>query len=268
MSDPERLDPAAARARDQVRGLASPAPEPAFRARLGEAFVRGTIRSSAPPPRLRIAPDALRWGAVAAAAALVAAIVFTARAPRWELTSLAGTGVAVVDGLPVPLTSVESLARHLKPGARVRIPDGASVEIASAGLMAMELTPGTDVTIPRLPSAPWTSRTSAELRSGEVRITTGARFAGARLSLTTPEAAIEVTGTTLAVICDPEGTCVCVYEGRVRVGPRAGAMADVGRGTLRFVFNDARPPKVAPMRETERMKLGEFAGRKRSAMGR
>src|SRR4029077_6921354 len=94
--------------------------------------------------------------------------------------------------------------------------------------------------------------------SGEIRITTGPRFAGARLAVSSPRAGAEVKGTTLAVIREPGGTCVCVYDGVVRVGEKRGPMVEVGHGHRRYVFNDGRDPEIAEIREAEVSKLGEF----------
>src|SRR5205085_433042 len=107
-----------------------------------------------------------------------------------------------------------------RSGARVRVPSGAAIEIAAAGDMVVQITSGTDATVPGVPGRWFGRRVEGELESGELRITTGPRFAGATLALTTPEANVVVTGTTLAVIREPAGTCVCVFDGRVRVGEK------------------------------------------------
>jgi len=61
-----------------------------------------------------------------------------------------------------------------------------------------------------------------------------------------------MTGTTIAVICDVEGTCVCVLEGVTEVGPRDGTrMTMVAGGQHLFVFNDEREPAGGDMRPDE-----------------
>ena len=80
-------------------------------------------------------------------------------------------------------------------------------------------------------------------------------------------ARVEVTGTTLAVICDPEGTCVCVFEGVVHVGRKSGPLSPVEHGKRGFVYNDGREPVVATIRETELVKLGMFREQSRKALG-
>jgi len=267
----EPRTPAEARARDAVRALPPPAADAAFRARLKADFVAGSI---APPVRAAtIVPlrSAFTWRrafvplAAAAAAVLVIAGVLNRGAP-WHLMAVAGDGVAVVDGVPVPLGHADELARRLVPGARVRVPETATVELASMGTLAIQLTPGTDLTVPAVPGRWWARRVAAEIRSGEIRVTSGRRFKGARLAIETPAASVELSGTTLAVICDPEGTCVCVLEGHARVGPRGGAMMSVPGGMRRFVFLDARAPELATMREIEHVKLGEMRAQYADAM--
>jgi ferric-dicitrate binding protein FerR (iron transport regulator) len=99
------------------------------------------------------------------------------------------------------------------------------------------------------------------LATGEIRIATGPDFRGARLTIATPEARVEVTGTTLAVIREPAGTCVCVMQGNVRVGAGSGAMERIEAGRRIYVFNDGRPPERAEMRPTEVAPLGELMER-------
>jgi ferric-dicitrate binding protein FerR (iron transport regulator) len=266
----EPLTPEEERVRAAVKGLPAPAPGAEFRELLRTEFTSGHFRervpgiASAAAGRSRAslpwyASPRARWAGVplAFAALLIAASVLN-RGPDWTVSSATGLGVALVDGQPVPMNHVEELERVLRPGTRVRVPDGASLEIMGPGQMVVQLAPGTDLTIPATSGRWWGRHASAEVRSGELRITTGPRFHGARLAITTPAAVVEVTGTTLAVICDPEGTCVCVLEGRVRVGPRDGPMADVEQGHLRFTYNDGRDPKVAGMRENEAIELGRL----------
>jgi ferric-dicitrate binding protein FerR (iron transport regulator) len=254
----EQLAPEERRAQDAVRSLPAADPDPVFLARLAREFASATIPAPRRPAAMpRAARTWLGWGALAAAAALIVVFVLT-RPPAWRLVGVEGDGIAILDGRPVPLAHTEELARRLQPGLRIRVPDGATLEIASAGTMDVRMLSGADFTVPRLPALGWSKRTSCELRGGELRITTGERFRGTRMAIETPAAAIEVTGTTLAVICDPEGTCVCVLEGRVRVGPKGGDMASVAHGMRRFVFNDARAPESAKMREEERVPLREL----------
>jgi hypothetical protein len=180
--------------------------------------------------------------------------------------SASGAGIAVIDDQPVPMNHIEELRARLKPGARVRIPSGSALEIANAGNLAIHLDPGTDAILPRAPGRWLWRAASAEVRAGELRITTGPNFRGGRLTVWTPAARVKVTGTTLAVICDPEGTCVCVFDGVVRVGRRSGPLLAVEHGRRGFVYNDRREPVAAPIRETELVELGTFRARSREVL--
>lgn len=249
------LTPDEQRARDAVRGLAPPRAEPAFRARLKADFVSGAIASTRPRVvvlRPWYARPAFAWVAVpvAAAAALLLVPVLN-RGPAWEMTRLTGDGIAVVDGRPIPLGHADQLARRIRPGVRVELPEGAVLELAVPGTLALELSHGADVTVPARPGRWFAREVSTEARSGEMRIATGPAFHGATLRIATLEARVEVTGTALAVICEPEGTCVCVEEGTVQVGEKAGPMVAVPAGMRRYVYNDARAPVLAPMRPEE-----------------
>ena len=258
---PDLLTPEAARARDALRALATPRADPAFRERLKRDFVTGRIgerRALALPVRWH---RRLAWRlalAPAALALLAVAAWMADRGPGWSVMAVQGEGTAMVDGAPVPLASREELGRRLRPGARLTVPAGAEVELASLSGVVVQVTAGTEFTLPDTPGRWLRGRVTGAVRHGEVRVTTGPAFAGALLRLDTPEAVVEVTGTTLAVICEPAGTCVCVYDGVVRVGPGGTGMVSVPIGRRRFVFNDGRPPESAEIRPAENVKLAMF----------
>jgi hypothetical protein len=262
----EPLTPDEARAREAVRGLERPRATTAFRERLKRDFVSGRIgeRRVLELPlawhrrlawRLALAPVAL--------AALAMTVVLANRGPAWTVLTIAGDGVAIVDRTPVPLTHGEELGRRLHPGARLTVPAAAEIELATAGGMVIQVTGGTEFTLPTSPGRWFGRRTIGALRAGEIRVTTGPAFHGARMRLDTPEAVVEVAGTTLAVIREPVGTCVCVYDGVVKVGARGAAAERVTSGRRRFVFNDGRPPELADIRPVENQSLGVFRDRGR-----
>ncbi len=257
----ENLTEVQRRAREAVRALSTPAADPEFRARLKHEFVTGEFGTA--PRRVERLPWTLRpmtrWtvGAAAAAASLVAVLALN-QSPEWRLSGGGGEAIAVVDGRPVPMAHAEELARLVRPGARVRIPDTRGLELMSAGQMAIELSPGTDFTVPAVPGRWFARHVSAEVRDGRLHLTTGAGFRGATLAITTPEARVLVTGTTLAVICGPGGTCVCVLEGTVHVGPSSGAMMPVAHGHRGFVYDDGRPPQTFEILGPERTSLTAF----------
>ena len=267
----ERDDPAGpeAQARDAVRALGVPRVDADFRARLKREFIAG----AAPAPAGAIGARSAwfrrgAWGTAvaAAAAALVIVVLALNRGPGWQVVSAEGDGIAVIDGRPIPLGHVEDLGRALRAGVGVELGAGAMLEIESPGHLVIQVTPGTELRLPG-PSGRWFGRELRALVSaGEVRITTGPRFRGARLLVETPEAGVLVNGTTLAVICEPGGTCVCVYEGSVRVGEKGGPTSRVERGWRRYVFGDGRPPEDASIRDDESVELARFRDRHRSRL--
>jgi ferric-dicitrate binding protein FerR (iron transport regulator) len=268
----DRRTPEEARARDAVRALSRPVTREEFRARLRRAFIAGTPESAAPAIVLRLPwhrRATTRWAAAAFAAAAAFVIAFVAnRAPEWKLESVHGDGVVVVDGAPVPTAHVEDLARRMKPGAFVQLPAEVQLELVSHGTLAVQITAGTHASVPSLPGRWFARRAVAEVREGEIRVTTGSAFHGARLAIETPEARVAVVGTTFAVICEPAGTCVCVMEGRLMVGSRGGSMSPVMAGHRRYVFADGRPEESADMRASEHEPLGDLLERMKSEMGR
>lgn len=250
-----------ARARDAVRTLPAPAADEAFRANLKAAFADGSI--AARPRRIVPLPWYRRIGAgwivapAAAAAAVLIAIVLNAP-PAWNVTASRGDGAVVVDGRSIPIDHVADLDRALRPGAHVVVPEGGELQLVSADRLMLLATSGTEFVVPRAPGR-WFQRTvNASVRHGTLRVATEPGFAGAKLMVTTPEAAVEVLGSTLAIICESTGTCVCVLDGDVHVGPLGGGMERVEGGMRRYVYNDGRPPEMHEMRPDERVKLTQL----------
>jgi len=214
-------------------------------------------------PRRRGVPVAAWVGAsLAAAAALVVIFGAMNRGPTWWVTAARGEGEIRVDGQTVALDDRDAMRRLLVPGAEVEVTGNAELDLCSDGVLALQLTPGTRMTLPP-PPARWVGRhTELYARAGELRVTTGRKFKGVQLAIMSPTAAVQVTGTTFAVIIEDAGTCVCVYEGTAMVGRhRGGEFADmraVPGGMRRYVYLDERSSDLHDMREDERAKLASF----------
>jgi ferric-dicitrate binding protein FerR (iron transport regulator) len=208
-----------------------------------------------------------RWvAAFAAAAILTIAALSLNRAPRWTALPSAGAGTLVVNGVELPLHDTAGLTRRLRSGARVRLQSTQELDLVSSGLLALELTPGTEMLLPSPPGR-WFGRAArASVIRGNLRLTTGRRFDGSRLAITTPEATVHVTGTTLAVIAEPTGTCVCVLEGTAQVRPHRGAMTEVTPGTRCDVARGDQAPRMGDIRGVERPKLLDLRERLKSVM--
>lgn len=257
MSDPRHVE--RERASAAVRELPRPVADPGFRERLGRRFAAGEL----PPARRPHRPRGRAWLAAAAVLAVVVAaslLLLVDRGPRWQLTNPAGAGALEVDGVARSRTTAEA-ERSWAPGTRLGLPSGADVEVVLPGIVALQLTPGTELTLPGLSRSPGRGGVESEFVSGEVRVTSGPGFAGRRLHFRTPEAHVEVTGTTLALIRDSVSTCVCVFEGTARMGTRRDALAAVREGSRRTVYRDGRPDLVEEIRPMERMKLGMLRDR-------
>ena len=263
LDDPGPPSPELERARAAVRGLPVQEADPAFRARLKGDFVAGRIGRPATlvlAGRDRARAAWLAWAAIPAAAALVVAVAILDRPPPWRLMASEGARAATADGHALGQTA--EVERMLHAGARVRVPEGSVLTLASAGRLAIELMPGTEMILPAPPGR-WLARSGhARVTGGEVRVTTGPAFRGARLTIETGEARLEATGTTFAVLCLPVGTCVCVYEGRVRVGAKRGAMEGVPAGRRREIFRDGRPPLDDSMLAQEYAPLARLAAQR------
>ena len=224
---------------------------PEFRARLRGQFVRDEIPERA--PRERAFGRRLALSAIAAALLLVAGLLNLG--PAWKLTAVTGTGTATIDGHPVSLAATAALAQRLRPGAEVVLPPGAQLDLVLPKIAVMQITGGTRATVPGRPGRWFGRSVTASLTAGELRISTGPAFAGTRLTVLTPQARAVVTGTTLAVMCDRDTSCVCVFEGKVAMSHDVGDDS-VRAGFRRTVFPDGRPPLLEPIRPMEAMKLG------------
>ncbi|HLQ67554.1 MAG TPA: FecR domain-containing protein [Candidatus Limnocylindrales bacterium] len=275
----ERLGPAEERARAALRAVSPEPPDAEFRDRLKRDFVSGAIqvtkgreRVVARLPIRRRRPPTVAWAAasLAVAAALVFVVASLNRGPSWWVTAARGEGTIKVDGETVALADRDAMRRLLIPGAEIETAENAELDLCMNGVLAVQLAPGTRMTLPPPPGRWFGRRCELYARGGEIRVTTGPRFSGARLAIMSPTAAVLVTGTTFAVIMEDAGTCVCVFEGNASVGRmRAGALADmsrVGSGRRRYVYKDERPPETREIREEERVKLAQFRESQRAWM--
>lgn len=276
------LDADALRTREAVRGLPPVAPEPTYRAGLKAAFASGEISSRGragqdddakePEPSILPLPFPGRhrlWTGIAVAAALVVAVItgILNQGPAWRIAGIRGEGSILLDGHPLSVADASLMGRRIPAGVRVEVTNAAELDLRADGVMVMQVTGGTDLILPPSPPRWFARRAALHVQEGEIRVTTGPVFKGARLEITTPDAEIAVTGTTFAVILERTGTCVCVFEGSVAVGPRGTAPAPVSSGNLRYIFRDGRPPADKPMRDMERVKLAMFREAQAAGMG-
>ena len=72
---------------------------------------------------------------------------------------------------------------------------------------------------------------------------------------------IEVTGTVFSVVCDEGVTCVCVLEGKIRVGRDASDMEEVPAALRKVMFRDGRTPLIMESAPEHREGLEGFLTR-------
>jgi ferric-dicitrate binding protein FerR (iron transport regulator) len=259
-----------ARARERLRSATRPVAPAAWRERLKREFVSGDFASKAvvvPLPAAR-RPHRVRWVVGFAAAATVTIVAAALnQAPPWTALPSAGTGTLYVNGEPLPVRDTAGLTRRLRPGSRLKLQSTEDLDLVSSGVLAMQLSPGTEAVLPSPPGR-WFGRAGrASVDRGNLRVTTGRRFGGSRLAIITPEATVHVSGTTLAVIAESTGTCVCVLEGTAHVRPHRGTMTRVTPGTrVDIARGGHRAPTTGEIRLAERPKLVDLRDRLQAVM--
>ena len=240
------------RALEQFALVAPGAPNALWRSSLRQQFVG----ASAVRQPMRKGVSGVVVAATAALAA-AAALIVCATLPsgsQWQLVAGSGHGQIRIGARWIPVADSVALTSALRTGVAVEVPATAQLDIVLPGSVLMQITGGTGVTIPSRPGR-WLNRDmQTALSHGEVRITTGPGFHGARLVVNTHEARAMVTGTTLAVLRGADSTCVCVFDGQVVVA--TGASIDTVRaGTRRTMPRAGAPARLEAIRSMETMKL-------------
>jgi hypothetical protein len=249
------LNPDQERARDAVRRLPTPEAPAGFRLQLKRDFTEGTIRL----PR-RQTEEIGRFPrpiliSVAMTVAAVIALLFVSignRGPSWEVRNPEPGGRLVVNGESIVMDETDTIRSLLRPGARLAVEDPIDVTIACDRHLLLQLTPGTEIVLPANPRRWFGRDLRTEIVHGMLFITTGERFRGATLTVATPEATVEVLGTTLAVILESYGTCVCVAQGSVRVGTDEDSIETVPEGKRKVFYKDGSPPSLEEISPSER----------------
>ena len=253
----------------RLRGQIPPPAEASFREQLKRDFVSGSFAER--PRAVAIAPRQPRrflgWATGLSAAAAVAFVVAALnQPPGWTALPCGGSGALVVNGLSIPIRETAELTRRIRPGSRIRLESTEALDLVSSGILAMQLSPGTEMVLPPPPGRWFGRGARANVAGGRLRVTTGRRFHGARLAITTPDATVRVTSTTLAVIAEPSGTCVCVLEGTAHVAPHRGGMTRVRPGSRCEVARGGQTPKTGEMLDAERPRLVDLRDRMQAVM--
>jgi hypothetical protein len=248
LEPPDAATAAERAARDAVRSLARPRADDAFRARLRHEFTTGRFGQRAPVHEPR------PWWArapvlvpVAAGLLLVAGVALN-RGPDWQLVSADGDGRVTVDGAAFSARDA-ALGARLRRGGRVRVEGAVTLDLVAPGVAAVAIAPGAELQLSSAPGRWWARGMRAHVASGDAYFTTGRAFHGAHLDVSTPEVSVRAVGTAFAVLRESGGTCVCVMEGRVRVGDAGAPLAnavEVPEG-MRRVVHAGSPGETHPI---------------------
>ena len=218
--------------------LDSPAASARRRARL--AYL-SEIAATPPPLRERRSFRHLVW---ALAAAAILAVTFLLPEPeRWRATL---DGRVVFDEreylpgdearLATALERSGTLETSAAPG-RIELGDAFALELLANGSLA----------VPPLPVLDGVEPLEFELGRGEAYFRTLPAYPGNPIVVRTGLADVSLHGTTVGVLVDAQGTCVCVAEGTARVTSTrlAAGFQDVGpRLTLRVYHDPLVEPKT------------------------
>ena len=181
------------------------------RTRARAAFL--AVESPAVRPRRRN-----RWIALLAAAVLgVAAVALVGRQPtaEWIVLDVVEPAQISVPGEPPAIGDVVA-------AGRVATAAGAELELQLGDQLRLRLRPESELDLPPAPGR-WFGRTRRlDLHAGEIYGTTGGQSLAFDLTFATGELQAGLTGTTFAVFRTDTTSCVCLWEGGIRVSPVAG----------------------------------------------
>lgn len=215
--------------------LAGPSEGKRLRARLAFLSTFANLPPAATPSR---SFRALVW--VAAAAAILLVTLFVPEPVRWHVRL---DGALALDGQDFTPGEEDRLAAELERSGWVETrATRAGFELG--GTLEVELTPGSSLRFPPLPDFDGLVPLELELARGEAYVRTLEGYPGNPIRVHTEVADVTLSGTTVGVLVDEAGTCVCVAEGRVRVTSASGSADVPARETLRLFHDNAMGPKT------------------------
>lgn len=200
-------------------------------------------------------PQRRRLQLVASGLAIAAALFLllqpvVANDPRWELggdyDAVAVQNAALRDGVLLQDQTAQldctQRAASLHLGRRVRVD-------MVPGTVARFCPPRTEKGVLEVP---------IELVSGELLVHLDPSLGPTRLVVQTSEGVVNLTGTSLSILREASGTCVCVASGSVRIDVKGQTRPalDIEGGSSAFLFASGAAPRV--LRGDER--AGFFGG--------
>lgn len=240
-----------AKALSALRRLPRAGADPVTRDKARAAFL-----ATAGEPESRSARFVNLVSAVAVMAALLAVAIF-GRAPTDEWIVLDVVNPA---GVEAPAGSALAVGAVIEPGF-VSLAPGTELELQLGDRLRFRMMPGTEIELPAGPGRWFNRSREFHLVSGEIFGTTGGHRLGFDLDFLTEELKAELTGTTFAVFCTDDGSCVCLWEGGITVTPIATndepTILDPKRRV--WIYKDDREREVLPLSDMETMKLQMMA---------
>lgn len=257
---PDNPTPEELRALEALASLPRPQPTVVARERARAAFLAeaptageqpagGEPSGPQRPPRRSRSWLALPLAAVLGGACLLAAWYGLQSDTEWLVTDVVAPA-GIETATPALAQGSEVQAGTLTTGAE------SELELQLGQELRFRMLPGSQIELPAPPGR-WFARTrTLRLEKGEIYGTTGGQELSFPLQFETLEVTAQLTGTTFAVFRTAEGTCVCLWTGRVEVTPRdTGQAMSLAPETKFYVYNDGRPSEVQPIDDMERMKL-------------
>ncbi len=200
------------------------------------------------------------WVPLALAAVFVVAVFGAwrwAAQPRyeWRVTDVvAPTGILAATG-DVRVGAVQR-------GGLLQTGEGSEIALQLGEEFGFRLLGGGAIDLPPPPPRWYSGEILVVVREGEIYGTTGTGAIDLPLRVIARDAEAEIRGTTFAVFQEPEFTCVCLWQGSVRVTSRVEGSTQHRQLTAEskvLFYPDGTASEILPLEQMERMTLQMMA---------
>lgn len=234
-----------------LAAVAPPAARSEFKEKLRREFCSAPRRDPTTPlfdvvdeprPRSKGIPARFVWAGLAAAAALVALIVYFKPADsRWKVLEGTTAGVVTIDGIPIPSDDRARLEKSLVEAHDIHT--NVAMRARFGDWYVLELAPDSHVMLSPIEQRARTEPLYFQLAAGSLRVRTGPSFHGDEMRVDTDDLSVRITGTTVAVELVDDGTCVCCLTGTVKIVPSKSKTNETlcGSGTYHVFRSDKAP---------------------------